>query len=151
MTFADVIINLIIGLVTGGLSGYIVSRYFRKDQDYRDWLLEFENDKQNLENFLYAIRIEMDILRDAVTNGETIDVKDAKRIFSSHARTLSFADNLTEESYEKQIKARNLIEEIENNISTDITLREIRDYSKELFKARIDIVSLKSTKTKKAS
>ncbi|MGH1010101.1 MULTISPECIES: hypothetical protein [Bacillus cereus group] len=157
MTFEDVIYNFLIGLVSGGVSGYIVSLYFKKGQEKRelslkkeqgkrDWLIEFDKDKQNLNNFLYAIRIEMDILVDDIKNDVKFDISDTKRIFSNHPRTPTFKDNLTKESSEKLIKARTLIDKIENTISSEITLKELNYYQKELFKARIDVLSLKSNK-----
>lgn len=86
------------------------------------------------------------IIYDDLKSEETPDIKEAKRIFSNHPRTLTFKNNLIEESSQKLIKARNLIDEIEEKISPEITLKELAYYKKELFKARIDVVSLKNNK-----
>lgn len=139
--------NTLIGLISGVVSGYIVSLYFQKNQEKRDWILAFREDKQNLHNFLYALSIELDILMDEAKNNEKIDIKDAKRVFSRQPRTLTFSEEtITEESLKKVMQVRVLVNGIENKLSAETTLNTLRNYRKELFNARTDVLSIKSIK-----
>ncbi|MEM5608537.1 hypothetical protein AAHH76_21745 [Bacillus toyonensis] len=46
MTFEDVIYNFLIGLVSGGVSGYIVSLYFKKGQEKESYHLRRNKEKE---------------------------------------------------------------------------------------------------------
>jgi hypothetical protein len=147
MTIEEIIINLLIGLVSGVVSGFFVTMIFKRIQEKREWKFNFQEDKQNLSNFIYAICIELDLLIEDVRNNNKIDVKEAKRVFKNQPRTLSFTENnITEESTNKLISANNLITKVENNITSETTLKELIFFRKDLFRARIDILSLQIDK-----
>jgi hypothetical protein len=141
--------NLLIGLVSGGLSGFIVSHYFVKSQERREWLKAFQNDKQNLNKFIYSIQIEIDMLIYHLKNEKIIDVKDVwaiKRLFANHPLTPTFKDSLTEDSLDNLVKARTFIDQIESTISSDFSLNELIRLRSELVKSRMLILSLKQKK-----
>jgi hypothetical protein len=147
MTLEEIIINLLIGLVSGVVSGFFVTIIFKKIQEKREWRFNFQEDKQNLSNFIYTLCIELDLLIEDVKNNNKIDVKEAKRVFKNQPRTLSFTENnITEESTNKLIAAHNLITNVEKNITSETILKELIYFRKDLFRARIDVLSLQSVK-----
>ena len=55
MSFLEVIFGLVIGLLTGGLSGYIVSWHFEKRAKENSIQQHFEDEKKNLIQLLLCV------------------------------------------------------------------------------------------------
>lgn len=59
MRICEILVNILIGLVTGGVSGFFVSITLQKHLDKQQFKRDFEMDKQNFERYLEDIRLEL--------------------------------------------------------------------------------------------
>ena len=62
MTFEEIIWGIIIGLATGGISGFIVSRFFERRAATKEVQQRFEFEKQELSQFLHHVFDELAII-----------------------------------------------------------------------------------------
>lgn len=62
MTLKEIIWSIVIGLLTGCISGFIVSRFFEKSAALKESQQRFEYEKQELAQFLYHVFDELAII-----------------------------------------------------------------------------------------
>lgn len=108
MTCGEVFWNIIIGLLTGGISGYIVSRFFELKANKKESQYRFEKEKEELASFLHHVFDELIIVEQR---------RDVSRLIWILG-TEPFCDSLKESDDEKTNYLLKQIEEIIEDIRT---------------------------------
>jgi hypothetical protein len=123
------------GLVTGLISGWMVSKYFTNRDKKLAKQREFENDKQILNRHIESLRLEVDILIRCIEENKSYDVDEFKRIDQRGPMTPSFGYGLTDNSY--------ILLKETKNVQKEMDLLYLRKIRNELSRARLGVLSMK--------
>ena len=149
MSTGDIILSIVIGIVTGLISGYVsgslvTSKFNKKDKELI-WKKELSEEKQDLVRYLDKVQFELSIVREQVSNNQTVDYTYLNRLLVDAPRMPSYKeDKLSEASSKHILGARNLIDEIKTAIETNqMDLNSIKILDSKFIRAKIDVLNIK--------
>lgn len=118
MEFSDLVLNVIIGIVSGCISGYVVSLYFAKKEEESQWGKELSNDKQTMSRYITLVLWELDQLMD----GSGKETADLRRLLQSPPLFRSFKqlDKIKPEHQMFTKKAYALFREIDQYLGFEV-------------------------------
>lgn len=148
MDNSEILINIVIGLVTGTLagfiSGYIIAQYCKKIEARVSWNMQLFNDKQNLVQFIYGVRDEIDLLIKDLKADKTY----LQRMLNSSPKFISFTDiakikiehkNFTQEAYE-------VLNELDDYLKIGIiNIEKLKPFQNRLMRAQIHILKINTS------
>jgi hypothetical protein len=135
--------NLIIGIVSGVISGLIVSLYFYFKAKEEQWNDSFVLDKQKLNRYLEAISFELGlIIEDMDRELPRNTLLYFRRLLLQDPFTFSFGDeNLDSQTLEPVLEARKLINDLQGFLEEEkFDKFVIKDYQSRIFQLRSKIV-----------
>lgn len=147
MSYSEVFINLLIGLIGGIFSGIIVGEVYRRIE----WKKQFSMDKQLLNRNIEAICYELTLL----TEGKKKDLLYIQQLILDSPMTPTFGSKrIIKKNYTAPAQARNLLEELKTfffNMQeyNDSYKNKLKVYNSQLFKLRLDIVSMSTKRAAK--
>lgn len=149
MSWCELISNVILSLITGLLSGWIVSDYFRRKQQMEEWLRNFNEQKQLLSKFIGAISEEIDFiiqLKKENMNINIEEINELKRLISQKRPKHDTFKFLTAESKKDINEIVNYIDHLYEELTNDVSLVQLYKYKKVLAKYRWKVLRFKQCK-----
>lgn len=146
MTQSDFWLSVIAGIPSGLLSGWMVSQYFTKREEKVNAERKFQDDKQNFNRFLEALKLEVEFIIESINNKSHFDTNDLKRTLQNIPITLSFK-NISEIS-EKHLQSahdtiNSLAKYIEKMQKEEMDVLKLRQIGFQLVRARINVLMMK--------
>lgn len=88
MNFNEIALNLLLGIVSGSVSGYLISLYFKNKDEQTKWKSDLDEDKQTMSRFIDMVCLDFEQLMDS-SNRENNDLL---KLLKSPPRFKSFKD-----------------------------------------------------------
>ncbi|WP_419878002.1 hypothetical protein [Brevibacillus centrosporus] len=148
MTLLEILVSFIVGLVSGVASGWVVSDIFKKNGAKEEFYKEFSDDKQKTVRFLQSLKLELDIIGEAIKSGEKPNFEDIRRRIDNPPITLTFGSGKITEVSQSRIQIKNeIVAEVRDCIASgDLDVRGISSLSRKLFRAQIEILDIETIK-----
>jgi uncharacterized membrane protein YraQ (UPF0718 family) len=147
----EIIINILVGIISGLFSGWVVSKYFKDKEVETEAHKQFIDDKQNMVNYLRLIKLELKMIIDELkVMGKPVDLKDINRALEVRPITESFGEDafrpLDEKSEELLGDVIKTLSEVENYFKVKDPLLSVSDlkmFESSLTRSMIKILELK--------
>lgn len=141
----DILSNLFIGIVSGGISGVVVTWFFSRKEKKDQWEFDFNNDKQSMSRYLELLRFEVSLIREKLVSGEKFELDHIKIRLKDVPRRPSFKSKvLTEESLNLIGSVNKSINNLTKYIdSNTLKAGELRYLEGQLLRAQLEILSVK--------
>ncbi|MBN6885361.1 hypothetical protein ACUXCC_000498 [Cytobacillus horneckiae] len=147
----DIILNTLIGLgtglVSGVVSGFYVSGKFKKKEEVSNWKKELDEDKQIMVRYLDMIQFELNLIREKIKLGQNYDTETLKRVLVDEPRTLGIIEEkITNVSIKHISGTRKLINEIREDLNQQKQLleRDIIRLDSRIIRSKFDVLSIKA-------
>lgn len=88
MNFNDLVLNLLLGIVSGCVSGYLISLYFKNKDEQTKWKSDLDEDKQTMSRFIDMVCLDFEQLMDS----DDRETKELLKLLKSPPRFNSFKD-----------------------------------------------------------
>lgn len=139
MSTLEIITNLIVGIISGLVSGWIVTRKFKSKEKKEKEFHDLEIAKKRLIDYLEMFWEEFNILLDFRLQGKDIDFLYIKRLLNNppdinNLRSISEAQEVLKE-YE------NLIIGIKQHMNEKASFEELKELQVSLNRMKIDIIT----------
>ncbi|MFD2704071.1 hypothetical protein [Salibacterium lacus] len=147
MTIGSLLLNLFLGLI----SGSVVSCYFKRNEEEKEYRESVYYEKQSVAFHLQEVRGELTFLIDETP--DKYDIKQVKRIASKRVMTENLAAGkhnytISEQDKDALLKYSKKLEEIKSGIDTTINNARIKKWDEEIAKIMIDVLKIKVQKTR---
>ncbi|WP_059170231.1 hypothetical protein [Bacillus sp. FJAT-27445] len=144
--------NILIGLGTGLISGYvsstIVTANFTKREKEHQWRRELSNDKQQMVRYLDLIQFELNLISSKLNNGEQVDFSSLEEKLVDELRTPSMVEEkITEVSLKHISGTRKLIDDIRKELSNKtLSASSIKKLDSRFIRAKLDVLRIEPRK-----